>query len=131
MAPKATCWKVLREARIDPPIQTLYFLSGGATTFIFILLGARAVISLLIRSAIPGNMKLPFRPATAGTGPPGSGTSLPLRLELLVKVECHVGELLLHISDYFTLSGGSEHVASLGQDLHEEVSEVTTGEIQT
>jgi hypothetical protein len=50
---------VLREARMDPPIQTLYFLSGGATTLIFMLLGARAVISLLIRSAIPGNMVVP------------------------------------------------------------------------
>ncbi len=50
------CWKVLREAKIDPPIQTLYFLSGGATTLIFMLLGAKAVISLLIRSAIPGNI---------------------------------------------------------------------------
>lgn len=29
-----TCWKVLREAKMDPPIQTEYFLSGGATTLI-------------------------------------------------------------------------------------------------
>merc|ERR1719239_1523689 len=39
------CWKVDREARIDPPIQTEYFLSGGAITLIFMVLGARAVIS--------------------------------------------------------------------------------------
>lgn len=51
-----TCWKVLREAKMDPPIHTLYFLSGGATTLIFMLLGASAVISLLILSAMPGNM---------------------------------------------------------------------------
>lgn len=44
---------------MDPPIQTLYFLSGGATTLIFMLLGARAVISLLILSAMPGNMVEP------------------------------------------------------------------------
>lgn len=25
------CWKVDRDARMDPPIQTEYFLSGGAT----------------------------------------------------------------------------------------------------
>ena len=56
---KNTCWKVLNEAKIDPPIHTLYFLSGGATTLIFMLLGASAVISLLIRSAIPGNMVVP------------------------------------------------------------------------
>nr|GMC84355.1 Os03g0718150 [Ipomoea batatas] len=54
-----TCWKVLREAKIDPPIQTLYFLSGGATTLIFILLGANAVISLLILSAMPVNIVVP------------------------------------------------------------------------
>nr|GMD14063.1 dynein heavy chain 11, axonemal [Ipomoea batatas]GMD17351.1 dynein heavy chain 11, axonemal [Ipomoea batatas]GMD18815.1 dynein heavy chain 11, axonemal [Ipomoea batatas] len=32
---------------MEPPIQMLYFLSGGAATLIFILLGARAVISFL------------------------------------------------------------------------------------
>ena len=56
---KLTCWKVLRDANIEPPIQTLYFLSGGATTLIFMLLGARAEISLLILSIIPGNMVEP------------------------------------------------------------------------
>jgi hypothetical protein len=54
-----TCWKVLKEAKIEPPIQTLYFLSGGATTLIFMLLGANAEISLLILSAIPGNIVVP------------------------------------------------------------------------
>merc|ERR1712139_746902 len=53
------CWKVEREARIDPPIQTEYFLSGGATTLIFMVGGARAVISFCIRSAIPGNIVEP------------------------------------------------------------------------
>merc|ERR1719495_453842 len=51
------CWKVESEARIDPPIQTEYFLSGGA--MILILEGARAVISFCIRSAIPGYMVVP------------------------------------------------------------------------
>uniref|UniRef100_A0A7C9DLJ1 Uncharacterized protein n=1 Tax=Opuntia streptacantha TaxID=393608 RepID=A0A7C9DLJ1_OPUST len=44
---------------MEPPIHTLYFLSGGATTLIFMLLGAKAVISLLILSAIPGNIVVP------------------------------------------------------------------------
>eukprot|EP00032_Breviata_anathema_P001919 JZ554464.1.p1 GENE.JZ554464.1~~JZ554464.1.p1 ORF type:complete len:173 (-),score=62.42 JZ554464.1:5-523(-) len=35
------CWKVDREARIDPPIQTEYLRSGGATILIFMVLGAR------------------------------------------------------------------------------------------
>merc|ERR1719317_1748188 len=34
------CWKVDREARMEPPIQTEYFLSGGAIILIFIVLGA-------------------------------------------------------------------------------------------
>ena len=53
------CWKVEREARMDPPIQTEYFLSGGAMILIFIVLGARAVISFCILSAMPGNMVVP------------------------------------------------------------------------
>ena len=53
------CWKVDREARIEPPIQTEYFRSGGAMILIFIVEGARAVISFCMRSAIPGYMVLP------------------------------------------------------------------------
>ena len=113
------CWKVDRLLRIEPPIQTLYLRSGGATTWarqggrlypgivsstewpaefgstphtwqlssyhlmllpelpvtplpvpphpqlalpltlIFMLLGASALISLLMRSAMPGNMVVP------------------------------------------------------------------------
>jgi hypothetical protein len=72
------CWKVERDAKIDPPIQTTkikykqlkyffrkiellpeYFLSGGATTLIFIVEGANAVSSLVILSAIPGNIVVP------------------------------------------------------------------------
>merc|ERR1711890_112297 len=40
------CWKVEREARMDPPIQTEYFLSGGAMILILMVEGARAVILL-------------------------------------------------------------------------------------
>ena len=53
------CWKVEREAKMDPPIQTEYFLSGGAMILIFMVDGARAVISFCIRSAIPGYMVVP------------------------------------------------------------------------
>ena len=48
-----------REDKILPPIHTEYFLSGGATTLIFMVDGARAVNSLVIRSAIPGNIVVP------------------------------------------------------------------------
>merc|ERR1719167_215852 len=47
------------EAKMDPPIQTEYFLSGGAMILIFMVEGAKAVISFCIRSAIPGYMVVP------------------------------------------------------------------------
>merc|ERR1711973_1009988 len=53
------CWKVEREARMEPPIQTEYFLSGGAMILTFMVEGARAVISFCILSAIPGYMVVP------------------------------------------------------------------------
>merc|ERR1719300_582427 len=34
------CWKVEREARMEPPIQTEYFLSGGAMILILLVEGA-------------------------------------------------------------------------------------------
>merc|ERR1719245_2553478 len=52
-------WNVESDARIDPPIHTEYFLSGGATIFTLIEGGAKAVISLPIRSLIPGNIVVP------------------------------------------------------------------------
>merc|ERR1712226_381904 len=48
-----------REDRMDPPIQTEYFLSGGAMILILMVEGARAVISFCMRSAIPGYMVVP------------------------------------------------------------------------
>merc|ERR1712194_538454 len=31
------CWKVLKDDKMEPPIQTEYLRSGGATTLIFIV----------------------------------------------------------------------------------------------
>src|SRR6218665_3415893 len=53
------CWKVEREARMEPPIQTEYLRSGGAMILILMVAGAKAVISFCIRSAIPGYMVVP------------------------------------------------------------------------
>merc|ERR1711937_1121786 len=53
------CWKVLSDDRMDPPIHTEYFLSGGATTLIFIVDGASAVSSLVMRSPMPWNIVVP------------------------------------------------------------------------
>ncbi len=52
-------WKVESELKMDPPIQTKNFLSAGATTLIFMVDGANAVISLLNLSGIPGYMVVP------------------------------------------------------------------------
>merc|ERR1712118_623074 len=53
------CWNVLKEERMEPPIQTEYLRSGGATTLIFIVEGAKAVSSLVMRSPIPVNIVVP------------------------------------------------------------------------
>merc|ERR1711959_452498 len=53
------CWNVLKEERMEPPIHTEYLRSGGATTLIFIVDGARAVSSLVMRSPIPVNIVVP------------------------------------------------------------------------
>merc|ERR1712022_70152 len=53
------CWKVLKDDRIEPPIHTEYFRSGGAITLIFIVDGARAVSSFVMRSPMPANIVVP------------------------------------------------------------------------
>merc|ERR1711868_62791 len=53
------CWNVLSEERMEPPIHTEYLRSGGATTLIFIVDGAKAVNSFVIRSPIPANIVVP------------------------------------------------------------------------
>merc|ERR1719359_1683144 len=53
------CWNVDSDETTEPPIHTEYLRSGGATTFTFIVAGASAVISLVMRSPIPGNMVVP------------------------------------------------------------------------
>merc|ERR1712025_1180440 len=53
------CWNVLKEDKMEPPIHTEYLRSGGATTLIFIVEGASAVNSFVIRSPMPLNMVVP------------------------------------------------------------------------
>jgi len=52
-------WKVDRDERIEPPIQTENYLSGGATTLIFMVDGARLTTSLESLSGIPSYMVVP------------------------------------------------------------------------
>ena len=51
--------KVERVERVDPPLQTMYFLSGEAMTFTFIVAGASPFISLYSHSPKPSNMVVP------------------------------------------------------------------------
>merc|ERR1719460_2291509 len=44
---------------MDPPIHTEYLRSGGATTLIFMVEGAKAVNSLVMRSPMPANIVVP------------------------------------------------------------------------
>lgn len=52
-------------------------------------------------------------------------------LDLLLEVESDVAELLLDVTDNFTLSGSGESVTTLGQDLHEVIRQVTTSHVDT
>ena len=52
-------------------------------------------------------------------------------LQFLLKVEGDVAQLLLDITDDFTLRRGVELVAALGEVLDQELREVTAGQIDT
>merc|ERR1712121_632481 len=59
-------------------------------------------------------------------GSRGSGSG-----HLLLKVKSNIAELLLDITDNLTLSSGGERVATLSEDLHQVVGELTAGKIKT
>merc|ERR1712152_98322 len=50
---------------------------------------------------------------------------------LLLEVKGNIAELLLDVTDDLTLSGGGERVATLSEDLHEVVGELTSSEVKT
>lgn len=52
-------------------------------------------------------------------------------LDLLLEVESDVAELLLDVTDDFSLGSGGEGVTALSQDLHEVVGQVTTSHVDT
>jgi len=59
-----------------------------------------------------------------GGGGSGSG-------HFLLKVKGNVAELLLDVTDNLTLSSGGEGIATLSEDLHEVVGELTSSKIKT
>merc|ERR1712094_80046 len=50
---------------------------------------------------------------------------------LLFEVKGNIAELLLDVTDNFTLSGGGERVTTLSEDLHEVIGELTASQVQT
>ena len=52
-------------------------------------------------------------------------------LHLLLEVQSHVAQLLLDVTHDLALGGGGEGVATLGQDLHQVVSQVTASQVKT
>merc|ERR1712033_113615 len=50
---------------------------------------------------------------------------------LLLEVKSNIAELLFDVTDNLTLSGGGERVASLGEDLHKVVGELTSSKVKT
>merc|ERR1719223_1991796 len=59
-----------------------------------------------------------------GSGCGGSG-------HLLLKVKSNIAQLLLDVTNNLTLSSGGERVATLSQDLHQIVSELTASQVKT
>jgi len=49
----------------------------------------------------------------------------------LLEVKSNIAQLLLDVTHDFSLSGGGERVTTLGEDLHEVVSEIPTGQVQS
>ncbi|KAF0726535.1 hypothetical protein Ae201684_015163 [Aphanomyces euteiches] len=52
-------------------------------------------------------------------------------LHFLVVVESDVGQLFLDVTHDFAFGGGGEGVTTFGQDLHHEVGQVATSQVQT
>merc|ERR1719228_1571850 len=50
---------------------------------------------------------------------------------LLLEVKSNIAELLLDVTDNLALSSGGEGVATLGEDLHQVVGELTASKIKT
>merc|ERR1719347_1996112 len=50
---------------------------------------------------------------------------------LLLKVKGNIAELLIDVTDNLTLSSGGERVATLSEDLHQVVGELTSSKIKT
>ena len=80
-----------------------------------------------INSAGQKNLFSPVRELVGLLKRTGTGGSL----HFLFEVEGDVTEFLLDVPDDFPLSGGGERVASLGQNLHQVIGQITSSQVQT
>ena len=128
-------WKVDSDERMEPPIHTEYLRSGGATSLIFMVEGARAVNSFCIRSAMPirGKRKLSKRKdgkgeaketlehgGTAGQDDVGIQILTDIDIALLDGGEGGLVDTLLLETDEGRLEqhfGGTETLRTNGDDL--------------
>uniref|UniRef100_A0A182PQ02 Uncharacterized protein n=1 Tax=Anopheles epiroticus TaxID=199890 RepID=A0A182PQ02_9DIPT len=117
---------------MEPPIQTEYLRSGGAMILILMVDGAKAEGRLeqrlgaaepLIADGDDLSVREFVRLLQRARGSSSS--------HLLLKVQRYIAQLLLDVAHNFPLSGGSERVATLGQDLHQVVGQIATSQIQT
>ena len=99
------CWKVLSEDRIEPPIHSEYLRSGVATTLIFIVDGARAVIPSVMRSTMPSNRVVPPDARAAGFLAISLDTMLTMLrtipLAQLLAIPLPLAQLLLAVTHLF------------------------------
>merc|ERR1719184_668305 len=93
--------------------------------------GARAVISFCIRSAIPGYMVVPPDMTVGQLIGLLQGSRSSSSGHLLLEVEGDIAEFLLDVPDNLPLGSGGEGVATLGEDLHQVVGELTSSQVQT
>merc|ERR1719153_1523319 len=133
-------WKVEREAKMEPPIQTEYFLSGGAMILIFMVEGAFVKADDFhsqerwaehglgaAETLISDGANLSVGQLVGlfdGRGGSGGG-------HFLLEVEGDVTKLLLDVADDLALGGRDQRVSSLGHDLHEVIGEIATGQVET
>merc|ERR1712131_540008 len=131
---------VEREAKMEPPIQTEYFLSGGAMILIFMVeaalmdaddlhaqedwaehrLGSSETLVANSHDLTVGQLV----GLLDGGGGGGGG-------HLLLEVESDVAKLLLDVADDLALGRGHHGVSSLGHDLHEVIGQVASSQVET
>ncbi|KAH3665288.1 hypothetical protein OGATHE_004103 [Ogataea polymorpha] len=150
------CWKVDKEAKMEPPIQTDNTWEHGSTTRhdnvtvqllsnIDITLDDGVVSGLVNTSGFQSKRTWVEQNFWGSESLITDGDHLSIRqliglldsrrlgrsLQLLVKVKSHVTELLFDVSDNFSFGSGGERVTSLRKNLHQVVSQVSTGQVDS